>query len=385
MTDSDPLSFAIRVRSDLLVDYGKYHNIGLPKQKKGQSGEDYAEAILAKLDKEPSTKQAKFNSGLEDIDAISSTKGCEYLLNRASSEDLQFNNEEYDKLGNMKERAMYFFLKYADLFDQASEMFDLQNKQGWCGRRTTTMQSTKYNQHIPDLEKALQQLYRKESRGKNLKVKIIVKEEKIIFIAYVEDILTTDLEFKNKKLESEIPRRPVLTIYFRYYAKTGVLDVKAKGGTARVEELQNLFIETYLKSDPAKHKRNIRYDFEKIKQLDKLNLKWKTSDRIESVTLKGLKLIHNENHRNLSVDIKTDPNKNGMYSMKEHLKAMNINLKEHEVRKFKLQFIFKKVGNSNRQKKLTVAITYPNRCDLKDGPHDEIVRRLLKEWEFDLI
>lgn len=373
----------MKVGPQLLEQYAERHGVKFRKKTKEETSEEYVDAVRDSLAKEPDKNQASFNTDLDDIDSMSTERACEQLKLKVLEEERPFNEKVYCELSNGKERAMYFYLNYYDLFYETRDLYDLETKQGWRGRKTEAVQLESVRDNIPDLEKALKQLYSKESKGRHLKVKQIPKEGRITYVAYIEDILTNDLTFKGDNLESEQPRRPVFMAYFLYRPKDGIIEVKAEGGKARVKRLQDLFIKHYLKGDPRKFEKAVRYDFEKIKQLDALEFPTETQDRVESVTLKGLKLVQNEKTLWLTIDLAHDPERTGVLPMKERLAKMDIDLKEYNVTSFKLRVVFKPIEGKTRHEKVTVAITHPDVCDLKDREVDNAVRGLLKKWKLD--
>ena len=110
-------------------------------------------------------------------------------------------------------------------------------------------------------------------------------------MVYIEDILTNDLAFKGDKIENAQPRRPVLWRISCTDRKR--VEVKALGGQARVKDC-DIFITHFLKGDPKNTKRRCGITFEKLKELDELEFPTDVKHNVESVTLKGLYLVHNE-------------------------------------------------------------------------------------------
>jgi hypothetical protein len=383
MSSVDPISFLMKVRPQLLEQYAERHGVKSRRKTKEETSEEYVDAVREILTKEPVKNQASFNDDIEDIDSMSTERGCEQLKMKVFEEDRPFDEKAYSELSNGKERALYFYLNYYDLFYETRDLYDLETKQGWRGRKTETIPLESVRDNIPDLEKALKKFYSKEARGSHLKVKQIPKDGRITYVAYIEDIPTNDLTFQGDQLESEQPRRPVFMAYFLYRPKDGIIEVKAEGGKARVKRLQDLFITHFLKADPRKFEKAVRYDFEKVKQLDELEFPTETKDNVESVTLKGLKLVHIEKTLWLSIDLAHDPNRTGVIPMQERLKKMDVDLKEYEVRSFKLRVVFKRLQGQTRQERVTVAVTHPDISDLKDREIDNTVRGLLKKWKLD--
>lgn len=383
MSSADPISFLMSVRPQLLEQYAVRHGVKFPKKTKEQTSEEHVDAILEVLEKAPEKNQAGFNTDLSDIDSMSTQRGCEHLMAKVVEEGLDFDLKAYEELSNMKERSMFFYLGYYDLFYQTRDLYDLETKQGWRGRKTEPVPLKEVRNNIPDLEKALKDLYGKESRGRNLKVKQIPKKGRITYVVYIEDILTNDLAFKGDKIENAQPRRPVFMAYFLYRPKEGIVEVKALGGQARVKRLQDIFITHFLKGDPKKYEKAVRYNFEKLKELDELDFPTDVKHNVESVTLKGLYLVHNEKTLRLAIDLGSDPNRTGVLPMQERLMKMDIDLNDYDVKKFKLQVFFKPLQGGKGKDRVTVAVTHPDTCDLKDREIDNTVRELLKKWELD--
>ena len=50
-----------------------------------------------------------------------------------------------------------------------------------------------------------------------------------------------------------------------------------------------------------------------------------------------------------------------------------------EPENIKITVVFKQTGKG-RRKQVSVSITPPNTCDLKNRPQDDTVRKLLKDW-----
>jgi len=380
----DPISFLMKVSSKLLEQYSKRHGIAFTVQEEGKSSEEFADAFIKKLEKEPTKNQEAFWMDIDDIDSISTQNGCEYLLNRVQAENISFDEQEFEKLENLKERAMYFYLNHYDIFNETCDMYSLDMKQGWRGRKTEAIPFKDVRKNLTDLENALKEIYRKEYKGKNLKIKHVDKSDRIYFIAYIEDVFTNDLAFEGNKLNNKLPRRPVLRVYFLYRPTEGIIEVKAKGGKKRFKLLQDIFITSFLQADPDKHKKLVRYDFNKINNLDALTFPTEAKDNIESVTLKGIRIVHNENDVRLSIDVAHNPKKHGVLPMQDKLNEMNIDLEEFEVKQFKLLVVFNKVGQL-RQQRVTTAITFPNICNLKERKIDNTIRKLLKKWKLDLL
>lgn len=376
----DQLHFLMKISPDLLSQYAKHHGIDF-KTKIKDASEKMADEFMKIIEKEPENIQGKFWGDAIDIDEIGTGNGCDYLLNRAKAKGLDIKQKDYEELQNSKERAIYFYLNFPDLFSETCAEYNIENLQGWRAEKTICKSLEEILPNISDFKYGLRMLYGKEYKGKNLKVKHVRRGETVTFIACVEDLLTTDESFKNGDLENRTPRKPVFRAYFLYRPDKGILEVKAKGGKKRIRQLQEEFIKHMLKETPNITNK-VRYDFDKIQNIDALTFPTEAKDLVESVTFKGLRLIHNTTKKRLSIDLGNNKGE-GTEAIIKSLKEMNIDLFDYQVTQFKIEVIFINPGKG-RKRKVTVTITSPNICDLKERDIDVSVGRLLKKWGLDL-
>ncbi len=376
----DQIHFLMKIGPDLLNRYAKHHKIEYTA-KPEEADEKMADGFMKALEKEPEEKQGKFWLDAHDIDEIGTSNGCDYLLNRAIQKGLSVDQEEYEQLQNAKMRATYFYLTFPDLFAETCDEYNIENLQGWRAEKTVSKRLEDIIDNIPDFRYGLKQLYSKEYKGKNLKVKYVQRGETVTFIAYIEDLFTNDASFKNGDLDTKTPRKPVFSAYFLYRPNEGILEVKAKGGKRRIQQLQEEFIKHMLKQESTMTN-SLRYDFDKVQDIANLTFPTAVKDSVESVTLKGLRLTHNSTKKRVSIDI-GNAKEDGTKPMMKELQEMNIDLHEYKVTQFKIEVVFEKLPKE-RRRKVTVTITRPNICDLKERNIDLVVRRLLKKWGLDL-
>lgn len=377
----DPVSFLMKISPPMLVEYAKEHDIALELEGECEDWERYANQALALIEKESEAKQGSFWMDIDDIDSMSTQEACEYLTNKLHEKGIPLDEETVDGFKRLNQRAMYFYLHHKDLFYETFDSYSLDTKQGWKGRKTVTLSLDQFIQNVEDFKKALKQLYKKEYKGKKVKIRYTDKGDRVIFTAHIEDVYTTDTEFEkeSENLNNKKPRKPVFPLNFLYRYEDGVLEVKAQGGQARVKQLQNLFIEHFLKGDPSEFAKVLRFSFDKVQDLAALTFPVSVEDGIESVTLTGLKIVGKETGSTIALDIIPKDGKTGVVQILEELGSMNIRLEEFEIKKFKVQVIFKPVGRG-RKRQVTAEITYPDGCTLKQREIDVMVYKLLKKW-----
>lgn len=376
----DPLSFLMKISPDLLTQYAKHKGIEFQTTIE-EASEELADAFMQALEKESEDKRDSFWLDVWEIDEMGTDMASDNLVNRAIEQGFDVNEARFQKLNNSKERAMYFYLNFYQLFTAAFDDYSIDNMQGWRAEKTVSKNFEEIILNIADLEQGLKAIYAKEYKGKNLKIKHFEKKGRVAFIAFIEDFLINDIIFKQGALNNKTPRKPVFMIYFLYRPADGVLEVKAKGGRKRIQELKESFIEHLLKETPNVQDA-IRYDFERVKNLESLEFPIEANDSIESVVLKGLRLFHNSTKTRLSIDIGNTVGI-GKAPMLESLKRMNIDLLDYTVTQFKIEIIFKQ-PRKGRIPRVTTTIGYPNTCDLKERDIDLKVRELLKRWSLDM-
>ena len=125
----DPLQFLMRIRPHLLSQYAAHHGITFSPETSG-TREELADELVKVVQTYPEEVQSRFFVDIWDIDDVGTGNGCDYLLNRAKALNGNFNTEEYDQLETTKERALYFYLNWPDLFSETYDQYNIDNLGG---------------------------------------------------------------------------------------------------------------------------------------------------------------------------------------------------------------------------------------------------------------
>jgi hypothetical protein len=373
----------MKISPSMLTEYAAQHEITLNLRENWKNSEDYAQAALSLIEQESEEKQGIFWMDIDDIESMSTKEACEYLLNQLHEDGKSLDDETVEGFKCLCQQAMYFYIHHKDLFYETFDSYNIDVKQGWKGRKTDSVPLKDFIANIEDFKRALKSLYKKEYKGKKIKIRYDDKGDRVIFTAHVEDVFKTDTEFEKDKevLNNKKPRKPVFPINFLYMPTEGVLQVKAKGGKTRVQELQNIFIKHFLKAEPEKFADISRFCFDKVQDIKNLTFPVSIQDGVESVALKGLKIAHKESLTVHSIDITPQEGKVGVQQMQEELESMNIQLEEFEIKEFKIKVVFKPpTNNKGRRRRITAKITHPDGCDLKQRQIDAVAYKLLKKW-----
>lgn len=373
----DPASFLMQINVELLSEFIKFYKFEVDF--KGiKDSEEKADRFMKGLNNADPTIQGPVWLAIYDIDDMATRNGCELLLNQVIAKHKStFDEDEYSKQKRVKEKSMYFFLRFNDLFKRCHADHELVSMRGWKAEKVSKKSFSEIEDNVPALRAALQEIYTKEYKGENLVVNAFEKDGKAFFIAYIEDTYDASLGFKKGKLSEEDPRKPVFIVHFKYQPEQGLLEVRARGGNKKVKTLQRIFIREILEEEPEL-KNELRYNFNKVADLQNLELPLKTMDRVERVLVYALRLKHKVTKANIYVDLGHEEG-SGAEPMDQKLKKMNIELEDYKVTQFKLRFFFEKTA-TERTRRVTATMSHPNSCDLMERPIDEAVRVLLKRW-----
>lgn len=101
---------------------------------------------------------------------------------------------------------------------------------------------------------------------------------------------------------------------------------------------------------------------------------------IERAYLKSIRLKHIGIPHKLYIDVGGKEKYSGTDAVQSILKELRLDTSSGwEPENIKITVVFKQVGKGHR-KQVSVSITPPNTCNLKNRPQDDIVRKLLKDW-----
>jgi hypothetical protein len=143
--------------------------------------------------------------------------------------------------------------------------------------------------------------------------------------------------------------------------------------------LQKLFCSHFLGIDKINTDEK-RYSLTTIKDLANLTLVANASYGVERSYLKSIRLVHQGVPHKLYIDVGGRNPYSGTDAVQDILKELKLDTSSGwEPESIKITIVFKQVGRG-RRKQVSVTITPPNTCDLKNRPQDDIVRKLLKDW-----
>lgn len=297
-------------------------------------------------------------------------------------------NESPD-LGSVQDRAIWLFINRPMVFKQAEEVRFIDDR-----RRTRRWDGFVSDRNLTLLETAdrksefVSSLNGKISTGK-VQVDIFQRRRRGFdgseyqvwqVTIYAEQKLEVALEFRGETIQS-IPRRPVLAAALTYEPQSGTVEVAASTKDIR-HALATSFVKALLSSKTAVAQMTLRrYDLQSLKRPHAFPTD--PVDRIKQVMLRSLRLMpFGAEEFRLTMELGRASQKSiwdfaeARFGDKSPLRAGWL------VTSATVAVTFQPDGSSGRGKTISVQITEPNGCDLKDRTELEqlIANKYLQLW-----
>lgn len=376
---TDPKEFAIHLSSEVLseylkIKYGLDFTVGDKKEKKEESANRFIDFI----EKQDEKIRDRVYMEFEYVNNLSSS--THILAIYSAYPNIDTKKIEKEKL-IADEKALLLFTYYQtefnDYYSQA-KIEDLPVKELTLPK-VLDIELVDDKTKISSFEKMVQKIYKKSLKGDKCKITSFVDKDKLILRAFIEDLPTRDVAFDGLILDESHIRKPVFDVVFIYKTDLKMLGVRALGGKKIVSDLQKLFCKHFLSIDDIDTEEK-RYKITSIKDLTTLNLIAEPSYGVERSFIKSIRLKGNGIPHKLTVDVGGRDKYSGTDAIQEILKELRLDTNtKWEIESIKITVVFNQIGNG-RRKQITVLITPPNTCNLKNRKQDDIVRKLLKDW-----
>lgn len=376
---SDPRDFAQHISCELLAEYlQKRHGVSFPSGPKDESREDCADRFMVFMHEQDEQVRDRVFMEFAYINSLSSENHikalCDYFpdINRTELIEKRAQNND--------ERALLAYINYPDEFDTYYSRANIESH----AVTEVSLPSTKPVDEITDaqinaFEAEVRAAYKNTYKGEQCKIKSFREGENIILRAYLEDLPTRDTAFVDGKLDEKITRKPVFDAIFIYKPELMHLGVRAIGGKDIVRDLQLRFAKHFLGISDL-NTEEPRYSLAPTTDLSKLTLVAESSYGVERSFLKSIRLKSKGVPHRLFIDVRGKGQYTGTDAVQEILKELGLDRNDGwETESITITVIFAQVGKG-RRKQVSVTISPPNNCDLKNRAQDDTVRRLLKDW-----
>jgi len=283
---------------------------------------------------------------------------------------------------NHYEAALIVLLDHREVFEMASnvhEMYRLGHwRNRWVGKR---LHATAESEQIVAFENAMRRIYKKQGRGRNCHVDPYQRRDPLRFcyFAYPEDYPTSDIEYDADHNFKHVMRRPALENVFVYDPETGVVNISSTGSKGHKEALAEAFCKHILglKALPPDNGQ-AKYDLMPVVD-PAFTFPIEPGDNVERIDVKTIRLDYPDaDQTRVTVNVKPNGSLNTIHnSMRRALNLSSYPLDRLHPSRAEIAIEFKPV-NGKRGKRLSFPVTHPDGCGLKDDPHDQVARRILR-------
>ncbi|MBW7905255.1 MAG: hypothetical protein LC135_05555 [Phycisphaerae bacterium] len=313
--------------------------------------------------------------------------GVLQIVEQATLWDADVSGEFHD-MRNAYERAFWTFLNQPMLFRTAGRFHEMDRYGGWHRRFVGYRLEARTDEDaLRAFTSKLRLFYRKQGRGKHCHIDYYLRShpQRHCFFAFPEDYANAELGYDSAGRFQQRARRSAFEIIFVYRPEEGMIEVHARGGNRDLIQLETIFCTNILglielPDDTGK----VPYDLGVLNQPE-FGFPLDPALGVESVELRALRY-------DLPQDSKTGAGRRLMLTVASRRNAgdalqrmrsdaLSANLRPGDLfpSQARLRMTFRP-QNGHRPKAMTFEVTYPDRCTLKDDPHDQIARKCLRAW-----
>lgn len=382
MSEFSLSTFLRMIPNYLLHDYFEHRSIPLSVDPR-DFGEHTIEPVLKAIEVLEPAARNQVDVDFQDIFAIANKDGSTVLHEEDERRGLELK-ETLDDLPSYQARAMWVFL-YPD--HGGVNLFEL------CSHYTQVDRLTRHQarrrKHLPrmvplfdertlqEMEDRLRRFYRPQGRGYHCRIEYHYRAHapRHCYCAYPEDHAAAELIYEGGDLQPR-QRRPAFELVFLYDEEEGTLDLAGEGIGGDIHLLHEIFCLTALGMTSAPEAtREKCYSLGGL--LGTFSFPTDPSDGIETVEVIQLSLHpRGQPNRSIIAQVNEGPMEEWLA---QSLALDRIPLALWEVTAAKLRVTF--AGQDGKAgKKVVFTISTPDRCSLKDHPHDRLIQGYLRRW-----
>lgn len=379
---TDPKDFVMHIRGELLSEYlKKCHGLDFSAGNKNEDKEEQADRFSKFIKSCEKEKRASVYTQFDTINDLSSGRHIDNLcqsnkhIKNKRGELIEGRGRNYD------EKALLAFMYYPDEFERY-------HTQAWIEEKTlrefslpvaAPVSAIMVEQKLLTFQNLVRDFYQKDYIGDECKAILFADGDRFILRVYVQDREREENVFKAGKIIGQ-PISPIFDVVFIYKKELSMLGVYAASGKGDERELAKMFGTHFLgveiNTEP------IRYKLGSIQDITKINLSAPNlSYGIDRAYLKSIRLKHKDIPHKIFIDVAGRQQYTGTDAAQSILKELNLDKNTGwEPYGIAITIVFKQSG-AGRRKQVSVVITPPNTCTLKNREQDDIVRKFLKDLD----
>lgn len=330
----------------------------------------------------PDDDRRRSDADFREIDDMGSEQGWLAMLAEARThlggqpQRMQDFIDAMSALANHHARAMTVFLDHTDYWKGATRCRYVDGWSPWRKRKNLPKRPAAVDKaSVARLEELIKGHFtRTDGRGKNCLVEVYRWGDRDYFFAFPEDHAQRSPEWAGNEMRQRA-HNPAFEVVFVYSHGDGTLELNCRGATKADEALQGLFAQAILGLDalPPDPKSKEVYDLGPLLKRD-FEFTHAPDSGIGTVVVKRLRLTSRVRPGDqLIVSANTDRDRLAVYTLAEEIgRALPLHL--YDVTQVELAATVQ-IDPGKKAKTVTIRITHPNSCSLKQ---DEVGNRLRK-------
>lgn len=338
----------------------------------------------------PDAAAQEIEQEFRDIYDLASVEGIRTVI-----EEGQYHNTdltaELDAVDGLINKMMHVFLNHRRVFDVACYFDHADNLNGRSWRRRKDLPRKRPNvsqEALRELGEAIKNYFvTTQGRGEHCQVDTYFRGRRLnYFFAYPQDYVDTFVGYDGDGTLKRRPHNPAFEIVFVFDEGEGALDLFVQGDKQVRQDLQKLFSRIILGEELGEENAaSAPYHLNGLKQRG-FAFPTDPADGITEVRIKEMSLsMIDRARRRIILDVGPKGSRDDIHDLIETaLHEQRLPLSAVNVSSVVLQLQFANTtGRGRRHKTVTVRISYPDSCSLKDKPEHITARKCLRQWEIE--
>lgn len=319
------------------------------------------------------------------VSEMATELGIHALLRAARSRGLAW--EETFKEGNHYQRAFFAFLFHRKVFELATYFDEMDRIGGSRWRRRFVgkgLEPATSSEMLAHLAEQMCRAYKKQGRGQRCHIDYYRRAEpdRHCFFAYPEDFPVSDIGYTDENVLAARPRRPAIEVVFVYRPDDGLLEITAPGGQDWADELASVFCTTVLGMDDAPPESRLATINLQVLLSREFRFPCDPGTGIETVDLREVRLeLPDGSNKSVTFTAKPsyyDPDA-VLNLIEKVVDPASLDLNRVVVSRARIMVTFA-AQDKPKGKRVTFTLRLPEHCTLRDTPHDQIIKRCLRQW-----
>jgi hypothetical protein len=377
----NPKQFIRQVPNALLRDFFERRK-ELAEVKWDELQEMDADPVFSAWQTLPETKRKEVESSFRLIADLATAEGLRTLIEEGYFHGIDLAIE-LSELTGLHEKAFWIYLNHQRIFTSAGRLnrADHLNGRYWRRRMLPAKKPDVSHPTRKLLAEAISQYYcEHQGRGQHCEVEVYLRREKIHYLfAYPADYADIVIIYSDKGSFERQLQKAAFEVIFAYREDSGTLDLFVQGDKTIRLAMEEIFARLILNENlPPEEPGANPFELNGLKHRS-FNFPTDPADGVHDVRIKSLRLsLLGASLDRVTFESNAENRSGGIYDLMD--KVLNygrLSLDAVNVTQATIQITF---TTSQRPKKITFQISYPDSCNLKDKPEHLKIKDYLKRW-----